>query len=560
MTASRQRMVVLGQTGAAVPQIRQLIEDRLDVVSTNEVQMPDLSADYLIVDKAESDLMSDIQVCAMGLFSALPDGVVLLDESFTILWHNSTFRNILKAEGTLVGQSLQDVIRPTDGTDLRRIAVPTTHGEAASHNVRREDRCSLGLRLARTSIALPGTDRHALILTVRDVSKQMLEKQKQDAIYRAGLEMGNLAPDEVTAMTHDERVSLLKDQILQLTQEILGYDTFEIRLLNCETHELMPLLEFGMDPEAARRRLYAAESGNGVTGFVAFSNRSYLCADTKNDRLYICGAADARSSLTVPLTIRDSVLGTFNVESPGTLSFNQKDLDFLTLFGRVVASSLNQLQLLAAEKVTAATENSDRLRREVAEPSDEILNACTWILERYIGHDPDVCERLHLITDRIRKISVNVGSVIPAPESTVVMGPSVISRPPRKALQGKRVLVVDQDATAREDAHNLLGQMGCEVEAVQNATAACAMLRNYHYDVVLTDIRLSDANGYECFRKLREINSHVPIIMMTAFGYDASHSIVKARQEGLKAVLYKPFRRAQMLDEVEKAVTTPPPG
>ncbi|RLS38006.1 MAG: hypothetical protein DWH78_06905, partial [Planctomycetota bacterium] len=92
-------MVVLGQTGAAVPQIRQLIEDRLDVVSTNEVQMPDLSADYLIVDKAESDLMSDIQVCAMGLFSALPDGVVLLDESFTILWHNSTFRNILKAEG-----------------------------------------------------------------------------------------------------------------------------------------------------------------------------------------------------------------------------------------------------------------------------------------------------------------------------------------------------------------------------------------------------------------------------------------------------------------------------
>ena len=560
MTVSRQRMVVLGQTGAAVPQIRQLIEDRLDVVSTNEVQMPDLSADYLIVDKAESDLMSDIQVCAMGLFSALPDGVVLLDESFTILWHNSTFRNILKAEGTLVGQSLQDVIRPTDGTDLRRIAVPTTHGEAASHNVRREDRCSLGLRLARTSIALPGTDRHALILTVRDVSKQMLEKQKQDAIYRAGLEMGNLAPDEVTAMTHDERVSLLKDQILQLTQEILGYDTFEIRLLNCETHELMPLLEFGMDPEAARRRLYAAESGNGVTGFVAFSNRSYLCADTKNDRLYICGAADARSSLTVPLTIRDSVLGTFNVESPGTLSFNQKDLDFLTLFGRVVASSLNQLQLLAAEKVTAATENSDRLRREVAEPSDEILNACTWILERYIGHDPDVCERLHLITDRIRKISVNVGSVIPAPESTVVMGPSVINRPPRKALQGKRVLVVDQDATAREDAHNLLGQMGCEVEAVQNATAACAMLRNYHYDVVLTDIRLSDANGYECFRKLREINSHVPIIMMTAFGYDASHSIVKARQEGLKAVLYKPFRRAQMLDEVEKAVTTPPPG
>jgi CheY-like chemotaxis protein len=372
--------------------------------------------------------------------------------------------------------------------------------------------------------------------------------------------MGNLTPDEVTAMTHEERVTLLKDQILQLTQEVLGYDTFEIRLLIPDTQELLPLLEFGMDPEAATRRLKAAESGNGVTGFVAYSKRSYLCSDTQNDKLYICGAADARSSLTVPLMIRDTVLGTFNVESPGTLSFNQKDLDFLTLFGRVVASSLNQLQLLAAENLTAATANSDRLRREVAEPSDEILNAATWILERYIGHDPDVCERLHLIADRIRKISAHVGSVSPSSEPTGGLAAPVITRPPRKALQGKRVLVVDQDATAREDAHNLLGQMGCEVEAAQTATAACALLRNYHYDVVLTDIRLPDANGYECFRKLREINCHVPIIMMTAFGYDASHSIVKARQEGLKAVLYKPFRRAQMLDEVEKAVTPPPPA
>jgi CheY-like chemotaxis protein len=245
---------------------------------------------------------------------------------------------------------------------------------------------------------------------------------------------------------------------------------------------------------------------------------------------------------------------------PGTLSFNQTDLDFLTLFSRVVASSLNQLQLLAAEKVTVETENSDRLRREVAKPSDEILNAATWILERYIGHDPDVCDRLQLITDRVRKITGYVGSVPEKSDASVPFNKSQVQRPPRKALIGKRVLVVDQDMAARDEAHNLLGQMGCEVEAVQNATEGCAMLRNYHYDVVLTDIRLSDANGYECFRRLREINSHVPIIMMTGFGYDASHSIVKARQEGLKAVLYKPFRRAQMLDEVEKAVTTPCPG
>ena len=560
MTAIRQRMLVIGKTDSTVPKIKELTGEKVEVISADDVTLPDASADFVVVESSEPQLMSDLQVSAMGLLSALPDGIVLLDEDLNIRWHNTTFRQLLRTADILIGKPLQDIIRPADGTDLRRIAVPASPGEAASLTVRREDRSSLGLRLTRTTINLEGTHKQAMILTVRDVSTQVIEKQKQDAIYRAGLEMGNLTTEEVTAMSHEERIILLKDQILQFTQEILGYDTFEIRLNDIETHELHPLLEYGMDPEAAVRKLYALEASNGVTGFVAFSKRSYLCSDTQSDPLYLCGARDARSSLTVPLMIRDSVLGTFNVESPGTLSFNQKDLDFLTLFSRVVASSLNQLQLLAAEKVTAETENSDRLRREVAKPSDEILNAATWILERYIGHDPDVCDRLQLITDRVRKITGFVGSVPEKLDASVPFSKTQVQRPPRKALIGKRVLVVDQDMAARDDAHNLLGQMGCEVEAVQNATEGCAMLRNYHYDVVLTDIRLSDANGYECFRRLREINSHVPIIMMTGFGYDASHSIVKARQEGLKAVLYKPFRRAQMLDEVEKAVTTPGPG
>ena len=560
MTAIRQRMLVIGKTDSTVPKIKELTGEKVEVISADDVTLPDASADFVVVESSEPQLMSDLQVSAMGLLSALPDGIVLLDEDLNIRWHNTTFRQLLRTADILIGKPLQDIIRPADGTDLRRIAVPASPGEAASLTVRREDRSSLGLRLTRTTINLEGTHKQAMILTVRDVSTQVIEKQKQDAIYRAGLEMGNLTTEEVTAMSHEERIILLKDQILQFTQEILGYDTFEIRLNDIETHELHPLLEYGMDPEAAVRKLYALEASNGVTGFVAFSKRSYLCSDTQSDPLYLCGARDARSSLTVPLMIRDSVLGTFNVESPGTLSFNHKDLDFLTLFSRVVASSLNQLQLLAAEKVTAETENSDRLRREVAKPSDEILNAATWILERYIGHDPDVCDRLQLITDRVRKITGFVGSVPEKLDASVPFSKTQVQRPPRKALIGKRVLVVDQDMAARDDAHNLLGQMGCEVEAVQNATEGCAMLRNYHYDVVLTDIRLSDANGYECFRRLREINSHVPIIMMTGFGYDASHSIVKARQEGLKAVLYKPFRRAQMLDEVEKAVTTPGPG
>jgi DNA-binding NtrC family response regulator len=46
----------------------------------------------------------------------------------------------------------------------------------------------------------------------------------------------------------------------------------------------------------------------------------------------------------------------------------------------------------------------------------------------------------------------------------------------------------------------------------------------------------------------------VPIILMTGFGWDPSHSIVKARQEGLQTVLYKPFRADRLLAAVEQAL------
>jgi DNA-binding NtrC family response regulator len=57
--------------------------------------------------------------------------------------------------------------------------------------------------------------------------------------------------------------------------------------------------------------------------------------------------------------------------------------------------------------------------------------------------------------------------------------------------------------------------------------------------------------------KLREImeTETVPLILMTGFGYDPGHSIVKARQAGLQAVLYKPFRLDQLLDTVEQVIS-----
>jgi DNA-binding response OmpR family regulator len=83
-------------------------------------------------------------------------------------------------------------------------------------------------------------------------------------------------------------------------------------------------------------------------------------------------------------------------------------------------------------------------------------------------------------------------------------------------------------------------------------------MRQTPYSCALVDIRLPDLNGYEIYHRLREIQPQTPIILMTGFGYDPTHSIVKARQEGLQTVLYKPFRTERLMEAVEQALRIAP--
>ena len=94
----------------------------------------------------------------------------------------------------------------------------------------------------------------------------------------------------------------------------------------------------GMLPQAVSRVLYPKTEGNGVTGFVAATGKSYLCPDTATDPLYIEGASGARSSLTVPIISQDELIGTFNVESPKPNAFGEDDLQFAEIFSREIAA------------------------------------------------------------------------------------------------------------------------------------------------------------------------------------------------------------------------------
>jgi CheY-like chemotaxis protein len=314
-------------------------------------------------------------------------------------------------------------------------------------------------------------------------------------------------------------------------------------------------MSVGMKPEAATRRLHAETTGNGVTGFVAATGKSYLCEDTSEDPLYLEGAENARSSLTVPLMQHDQVIGTFNVESPEPRAFSESDLQFMEIFTRDVAAALNTLELLAAERASTAAASIEAIHSAVAMPVDDILNDAVNVMERYIGHEPDVVERLQRILRGARDIK-QVIQKIGQSLAPVEAQPAAFRVEQRPTLIGKRILVVDDDESVRSAAHALLERYRCIVETAHDGEEARFMVRNLEvgerYDVMIADIRLPDMSGYDLLISLQKMMENVPLVLMTGFGYDPGHSIVKARQAGLRAVLYKPFRLDQLLETVEQ--------
>lgn len=490
----------------------------------------------------------------------MPNGVVLLDSDNTILWSNGRLEE-WSDRREVAGSNFYAVLRNPEilGPDFCPFHTALATGTATNSTLRVDDNRFYQIHVAPVRQAEEPA--RQLIVTIRDVTVEVQQQQKLAAIHQAGLQLADLAPEELFQMSVEDRIELLKSNILHFTKDLLKYEVVEVRLLDQKTGRLEPLLSVGMEPEAAVRVLYAQPQDNGVTGFVAATGKSYLCEDTTEDPLYLPGAKDAKSSLTVPLLLHDEVIGTFNVESPEPRAFNENDLQFLEIFTRDVAVALNTLELLVAERAATAAAGVEAIHSAVALPVDEILNDAVNVMERYIGHEPDVVERLQRILRNardIKQVIQKVGQTM-APATAHPSPP----QPQREALLGCQILLVDEDSAVRSAAHALLERYGCIVETAPNGGQALSMVRAMMaqgtYDAILADIRLPDMNGYEFLLALQQVMDvePLPLILMTAFGYDPGHSIVKARQAGVTDVLYKPFRLDQLLSTVEKVIRVP---
>ncbi|MCG3127023.1 MAG: Regulator of RpoS [Phycisphaerae bacterium] len=377
-------------------------------------------------------------------------------------------------------------------------------------------------------------------------------QEKINAIDAAGAELVRLDLESTGEMDVHERLALLEDKIIRYTRDLMHFDHFTVRVLDIRSKRLDTVLAGGMSEEAKCLPIYAYPEGNGISGYVAASGRSYICPDVTKDARYLPGLDNAGSSLTVPLRLHDQIVGILNVESDRVAAFSEDDRQFAEIFGRYVAIALNILKLLAVERCTATDQIASDVASELAGPLNDIVADASTIIEDYIGHD-DLRHRVHVIIDNVDKLKRTLQSVT---QRTGVTGlsPETATRDP--VIGGKRILIAEDEDIIRETISDVLTKYGAITQTASDGSAAIAMIRAQHFDLVLSDIKMPQADGYEIFSAVKAGDVHTPVILITGFGYDPSHSIIRASKEGLAAVLFKPFKVERLVEDVRHALTS----
>jgi 2-keto-4-pentenoate hydratase/2-oxohepta-3-ene-1,7-dioic acid hydratase in catechol pathway len=123
----------------------------------------------------------------------------------------------------------------------------------------------------------------------------------------------------------------------------------------------------------------------------------------------------------------------------------------------------------------------------------------------------------------------------------------------RDRLRGRSAVVADDDENMCRMMATILRRFGCRCIVARDGAEAIKALEGNPVDLVVSDIQMPHCNGYEIFAAAQRIRPGIPVVLVTGFGYDPNHSLVRAEREGLSSVLYKPFTPDELLREVERA-------
>jgi CheY-like chemotaxis protein len=564
MTLSRPRLVLLPGETPLEASLLDWLRTAYDVIEID---------DPAVLSQLADDDSAALVVCAprllRGLRQALPpesavnvlqhigEGVGMVDANGVVIWANTRLRDYDEPTrqqfAELCGRALGQL------NDSAALDVPVDQRTSRKFSFRSgEHHFELVASPAATE---PDDDRRvsAVVGVLWDVTSGRRLLDKLDAIDAAGSELMKIEAESIATLNMTERLKLLEEKIVHYVHDLLHFDDFEIRLIDPDNNRLELVMAVGITPERIGEVLYPERQGSGITGYVAESGESYLCADVQGDALYREGLDDAASSLTVPLRVHDRIIGVFNVESKTPNAFDENDRQFATIFGRYIAMAMNILNLLVVERFRTNEQVAQNVLGELGEPLTEITELAEVLRQANLadGRTRKGLDRIMDAADRVRR---RVEACAAGPRTILGAEQELHRGEPDPAMIGKRVLIADDEVEIRNSVCAILSQRGCDVTVCADGSQTIDVLRAASTDgapfhLIVSDIKMPDRSGYEVFRAAKEATPDTPVILMTGFGYDPHHSIVRASQEGLQSFLFKPFKAAQLVEEVKRALT-----
>lgn len=114
------------------------------------------------------------------------------------------------------------------------------------------------------------------------------------------------------------------------------------------------------------------------------------------------------------------------------------------------------------------------------------------------------------------------------------------------------VLVVDDSATIRRSAENMLTKEGCRVITAENGFEALSKITRHHPDVIFVDIMMPRLDGYQTTAIIKNNKEFqdTPVIMLTS--KDGLFDKARGRVVGSDLYLTKPFTREELLSAVKQ--------
>jgi len=377
-----------------------------------------------------------------------------------------------------------------------------------------------------------------------------LEKEAQGLI--------TFPPALIETMNSVQRLKWFEERLTAILRDRLGFDHFEVRLLNPRSLQLELVVAVGIRPLGVGKSLFARETGQGISGFVAVTGKAYLCRDVACDPRYTTGIDAARSTLTVPLALAGKVVGVVNIESEELDAFPNQRVAEVELLATYIAIGLHMFNLLVVERYTTRKQTAESLAEEAGQALDDLLQY-VMVLRGSSELNAPVRAAIERIESAAARVRDAAGRCSAGPQSLLGVERAFTDHQKDPALNGRRIIVVDDEQPVRDLVINVLTRSGCEVFACQNGGEAEQVIARLSGasqapSAIISDVKLPDLNGYEIFRMAREKFPNLPVILMTGFGYDPHHSIVRASQEGLQSILFKPFKANQLVEEVTRAV------